>query len=95
MVNKSKTDIVIQILETVNNYEDVNDYEDGEEKGITLETLMNRVSLGNTPIEQYLKSLVENDLLNYDSYTQTFKITEKGLKFLQTYDQMFDLIKIA
>jgi predicted transcriptional regulator len=93
VVNKSKTDIVIQILETVNNYEDVNDYEDGGEKGITLETIMNHVSLGNTPIEQYLKSLVENDLLNYDSYTQTFKITEKGLILLQGYKKIDQELK--
>ena len=95
MINKSKskTDIVIQILEAVNDYEEVNNYENGEEKGITLTTLMNSVSLGNTPIEQYLMSLVEDDLLNYDSDTQTFRITEKGLALLQGYKKIDQALK--
>jgi predicted transcriptional regulator len=84
---KSKTDIVIQILEAVNNYED------GEEKGITLTTLMNSVSLDNTQIEKYLVSLVEEDLLNYDSDTQTFKISEKGLTLLQGYKKIDQALK--
>jgi predicted transcriptional regulator len=33
-------------------------------------------------------------LLNYDAYTQTFKTTEKGLRFLDTYYQIYDAIKI-
>ncbi len=87
MINKSRTDIVIQILEAVN------DYEDGDGKGITLKTLMNSVSLGNTPIEQYLMSLAEDDLLNYDSDTQTFRITEKGLTLLQGYKKIDQALK--
>jgi predicted transcriptional regulator len=37
--------------------------------------------------------LTEKDLLRYDKDTQTFKTTEKGLRFLDTYNQMDDMIK--
>ena len=37
--------------------------------------------------------LTKNDLLRYDSNTHTFKTTEKGLKFLEAYNQMDNMIK--
>jgi predicted transcriptional regulator len=85
--SKSKTDIVIQILEVIN------DYEDDEGGGVTLTTLMDSISLDNTQIEKYLVSLVEDDLLNYDSDTQTFKITEKGLTLLLGYKKIDQALK--
>ena len=39
-------------------------------------------------MREYLSVLIENDLLGYDVFTQKFKTTEKGLKFLDTYNQI-------
>jgi hypothetical protein len=33
-------------------------------------------------------------LLSYDADTLTFKTTQKGLRFLDTYNQIYDAIKI-
>jgi predicted transcriptional regulator len=44
-------------------------------------------------LKEYLMLLTEKDLLRYDKDTQTFKTTEKGLRFLDTYNQMDDMIK--
>jgi hypothetical protein len=66
VINKSKTDIVIQILETAN------DCEDGD-GGITFDKLMQNVFLGIA--QEYLKFLMVEDLLKYNANTQTFKIT--------------------
>lgn len=84
MINKSKTDIVIQILETANDCED----DDG---GITFDKLMQNVFLGIA--QEYLKFLMVEDLLKYNANTQTFKITEKGLTFLQSYNKMDQALK--
>jgi predicted transcriptional regulator len=40
----------------------------------------------------YLTTLTENNLLNHDVDTQRFKTTEKGLKFLETYNLLVDLM---
>lgn len=43
--------------------------------------------------KEYLRMLTESDLLSYNSYTRTFKTTEKGLRFLDTCNQMDGMIK--
>jgi predicted transcriptional regulator len=84
VINKSKTDIVIQILETANDFED----DDG---GITFDKLIQNVFLGIA--QEYLKFLMVEDLLKYNANTQTFKITEKGRTFLQGYRKMDQALK--
>jgi predicted transcriptional regulator len=37
--------------------------------------------------------LTQNGLLSYNVDTQTFKTTEKGLRFLDTCNKMDDMIK--
>jgi predicted transcriptional regulator len=49
--------------------------------------------LSYAQMKEYLRVLTENNLLNYNVDTQTFKTTEKGLKFLDTYNQMDSMIK--
>jgi predicted transcriptional regulator len=44
-------------------------------------------------MKEYLSVLIESELLNYDVYTRKFKTTEKGLRFLDTYNQMSDVMK--
>lgn len=85
MINKSKTDIVIQILETAN------DCEDDDDGGITFDKLMQNVFLGIA--QEYLKFLMVEDLLKYNVNTQTFKVTEKGRTFLQGYRKMDQALK--
>jgi predicted transcriptional regulator len=48
---------------------------------------MYKVLLNHPPLKEYWTILSENNLLCYDDDTQTFKTTEKGLKFLKAYDK--------
>jgi predicted transcriptional regulator len=47
---------------------------------------MYRVLLNHPKLKEYWTVLTEKDLLSYDKDTQTFKTTERGLKFLDTYN---------
>lgn len=43
-------------------------------------------------LKEYLIILVENGLLEHDEVRRTYKTTEKGLKFLNMYEQMEELM---
>jgi predicted transcriptional regulator len=77
-------DTVSKILQVVNS-DSVN--------GATKNKLMYEVSLSNAQLNDYVTMLIERDLLHYDLQAHAFKITEKGLRFLKTYNQMYDMIK--
>ena len=86
MKNRSRTDIVCQILEAAND-----DGENGE--GITLTKIMYNVILCNEQMKEYLALLIDDGLITYDSTMSTFKTTEKGLTFLQAYNQLDKMLK--
>ena len=86
MKNRSRSDIVCQILEAAND-----DGENGE--GINLTKLMYNVILCNEQMKEYLAFLIDDGLITYDSTMSTFKTTEKGLTFLQAYNQMDKILK--
>ena len=48
--------------------------------------IMYKVLLNHPKLKEYWTILTENNLLSYDDDTQTFKTTEKGLKFLKSLD---------
>ena len=84
--NRSRSDIVCQILEAAND-----DGENGE--GITLTKIMYNVILCNEQMKEYLALLIDDGLITYDSTMSTFKTTEKGLTFLQAYNQLDKMLK--
>jgi hypothetical protein len=53
---------------------------------------MYKVFLSQTQVKEYAKVLTENELLRYDSVTRTFKTTQKGLKFLNLYNKIDELV---
>jgi predicted transcriptional regulator len=55
--------------------------------------IMYKAYLSSGHLKEYLSFLTDNGLLSYDAHTQTFKITEKGLRLLDAYNQMHDMIK--
>jgi predicted transcriptional regulator len=79
---RSRTEIISQILETANG-----------RVGITITKLMYRAFLSHDQLKGYVKVLTENDLLNYDFVTRTFKTTERGLRFLNLYNKIDQLMK--
>jgi predicted transcriptional regulator len=55
---------------------------------------MYRGLLSFAQMKEYLILLTEKELLRYNEDTQTFKTTEKGLRFLNIYSRLGDMIKI-
>jgi predicted transcriptional regulator len=85
MANRSLTEITIHILEVVKGY--------GDNEGLSLTNIMNKLFLSHEQTKEYLMLLIEDDLLSYDSTMRTFKTTEKGLTFLQSYNKMDQALK--
>jgi predicted transcriptional regulator len=83
MKYRSRNDIISEILEAVN----------GGGGGLTKTKIMYQTFLSYAQMKEYLTELTESGLLNYDVDTRQFKTTEKGLRLLDTYNQMSDVMK--
>ena len=73
---RDRIDIISQILEIAN----------GSDTKKT--KIMSRAFLSHQQLNQYLGILTKGELLRYDLDAQTFKTTPKGLRFLDTRNQM-------
>jgi predicted transcriptional regulator len=79
---RSRTEIVSQILEAAN----------GGGVGVTKTQILYKSSLSHDQLKEYLAILTENDFLDYDFGTHTFKTTEKGHRFLEIYNGIDDVV---
>jgi predicted transcriptional regulator len=84
---RSRTEIITQILEIVN------EGSSDAYSGATQTKIMYKAFLSYAQLKEYLTVLTKNDLLRYDSHTHRFKATEKGLSLLEAYDQIEQLMK--
>jgi predicted transcriptional regulator len=83
MGNRSSIDIVSHVLEAANG-------------GASKMEIMYKALLSYKQMKEYVNFLSEKGLLTYDNQhreAQTFKTTEKGLRFLQTYNRLDNLIR--
>jgi predicted transcriptional regulator len=83
MKYRSRNDIISEILDAAN----------GGGGGLTKTKIMYQTFLSYAQMKEYLTELTESGLLNYDVDTRQFKTTEKGLRLLDTYNQMSDVMK--
>jgi predicted transcriptional regulator len=79
MKYRSRTDITVLILEAANG-------------GATKTKIMYKSFLSYAQLKEYLTMLLENELLEYEEATQTFRTTEKGLHLLQLYNKIDSLM---
>ncbi len=89
MANRSRIGIVAQILQTVYDNDG-----DGGGDGITQTKIMYAVYLSSGSIREYLIALTVNVLLIYDPTMRTYHITERGIRFLELYSKLDDIIKV-
>ncbi|HJU33730.1 MAG TPA: winged helix-turn-helix domain-containing protein [Nitrososphaera sp.] len=82
MKYRNRTEIICQILEAANYHE-----------GINKTKLMYKAFLSHDPLEGYVKILTESGLLRYDSVTRTYTTSEKGVRFLNLYNKIGELMK--
>jgi len=61
--------------------------------GATKTDLLYKVLLNYGQLEGYLTILTESDLLSYDEEAQRFRLTEKGLAFLEAYSKLDGMLK--
>lgn len=80
--NRSKTDIVGLILEVAN------------VEGATKTKIMYKAFLSYSQLKEYLAMLVENSLLEFEEGRQFYRATEKGIRFLQMYAQVHEMMPI-
>jgi predicted transcriptional regulator len=80
MTTRSRIDIISHILETTNG-------------GITTKIkIMVKTNLSYAQLKEYTMTLCDKDLLRYDLDTHTFKTTEKGIRFLEIYYKLDDIL---
>ena len=75
---RSRTDIVSQILEAANG-------------GTTKTKIMYKAYLSYAQLKEYLSMMLENGLIEHEREANSYKTTEKGLKFIQAYNHMDSL----
>lgn len=80
---RSRTEIICDILQTAS----------GDGNGVVQTKIMYNAFLSYHQVKDYLSILIDNDLLQHDLGNQKFRITEKGLRFLQLCDQIGDLVE--
>lgn len=79
MKYRSRTEIVEMILQAAR-------------EGATKTRIMYKAYLSYTQVKEYLSFLLENDLVKYEEGSQIYRITEKGIHFLQVYGEISDLV---
>jgi len=80
MKYRSRTDIAAQILEAANG-------------GTTKTKIMYKAFLSYVQLREYLTVLVENGLVHYDNKTALYKTTDKGIKFVNIYNEMHKFVE--
>ncbi len=81
MKYRSRSEITAMILQAAN-------------KGATKTRIMYAANLSYAQVKEYLAFLQSRGLLSYEEGTQLYKLTERGLKFLNTFDQISDMISV-
>ena len=89
MTDKSRTEIVAQNLETAN----ASGGYDHEDEGIIQSKIMYNTPITSAQLKEYLKVLIERDLLSFDSTRRRFKTTQKGRRFLEIYNEMGNVME--
>ncbi len=79
MKYRSRTEIIAMMLQAAS-------------QGATKTRIMYRAYLSYAQLKEYLKLLEDGGLVNYEAGTMLYKLTEKGLTFLHTYDKMTELV---
>jgi predicted transcriptional regulator len=83
MKHRSRTEIIGAILEAANG------------GGATKSTIMYKAMLSYEYMKDYLFSLVEDDLIEYEQGMMTYRTTPKGMHLLQLYNNVNEMVQPA
>ena len=79
MKYRSSTEIIDSMLRSIRS-------------GATKTHIMYRAYMSYSQLKEYLKLLEERELIKYESGSQLYVLTEKGLKFMNAYDKINELV---
>jgi predicted transcriptional regulator len=83
MKYRSRTDIFASILESVNNMD-----------GAGITTIMYKSFLSHYQLKKYMAIMLKNDLIRFEEERRIYKITDKGVRFLQLFIHMNELFGV-
>ena len=63
--------------------------------GVTKTRIMYKSYLSFAQLKEYLKLLIDSELLEHSSERNTYRTTAKGIAVLETYSQMNELVSEA
>lgn len=81
MKYRSRTEIIATILNSAR-------------QKITKTRLMYMAYLSPIQLKEYLPSMLEQGMIQYDEAEKTFTLTQKGWQLLHTFDDMYKLISL-
>ena len=79
MKNRSRTEIISMILNSVNS-------------GATKTKIMYKAYLSYAQLKEYLVLMEKNELIRYEDGTQVYRITEKGIKLMRLCEEVDDML---
>lgn len=79
--HRSRSEIIGAILEAANG------------GGVTKTTIMYKAVLSYEYMKEHLLSLVEDDLLEYEQGMMSYRTTAKGMRLLQLYNNVNEMIR--
>jgi len=80
MKNRSRSEIYRSILETVN-----------ADEGTSRTKLMYKSYLSFSQLKEYLRTLQESGLIDYEVGMRCYRITEKGMRLLELQNKMEEI----
>jgi predicted transcriptional regulator len=83
MKNRSRSEIYRSILETAN-----------ADEGTNRTKLMYKSYLSFSQLKEYLRTLQENGLIDYEVERRCYRITERGIRVLQLQNKMEEIAPI-
>ena len=85
MGNRDRNEIIASILQSIINAK--------EKEGIRTTRIMYNSFLSFSMVMHYLKLLTENGSLEYYRPNKTYRITDKGLRFLELQNEIDEMLK--
>ena len=82
MKYRSRSEIIAMILQAAN-------------KGATKTRIMYAAYLSYAQVKEYIAFLQSKGLILYEEGTSMYRLTEKGLRFLSTFDEISEIISIG
>jgi predicted transcriptional regulator len=83
MKHRSRSEIIGAILEAANG------------GGATKTAIMYKAALSYDLMKQYLISLAEGDLIEYEQGAMSYRTTEKGMRLLQLYNNVNEMTQLS